>query len=103
MPTVSFEPELTLPSLGAEPVSQCFVVSMPVPVPVALSELEPVEYGCGDARMTGYFARGNSGKAPLVVLGHEAMGVTPLIKSRAAQMVSYGYSAFVMDLYGAEN
>jgi dienelactone hydrolase len=70
---------------------------------MAPNKLLPVGYVCEDTWLTGYYCRSDSDDSPLVILAHEAMGVTTLIKSRAERLTKLGYSAFALDLYGAED
>jgi dienelactone hydrolase len=63
--------------------------------------LRTIEYRSGDARLTGYLAEPEgTGKAPGILVAHEAIGVNAHVKSRARRLAEHGYMAFALDLYG---
>ncbi|MFM0348191.1 dienelactone hydrolase family protein [Paraburkholderia sp. RL17-347-BIC-D] len=64
---------------------------------------QTIDYFHADLRMTGYLADGSdaSGKAPGVLLAHEAPGLSVLMHQRADALAELGYVAFALDLHGS--
>jgi dienelactone hydrolase len=65
---------------------------------------ETVTYRVGDTALQGYLAYDDtvSTKRPAILIFHEWWGITDYTRSRAEQLASLGYVAFVADLYGTD-
>jgi dienelactone hydrolase len=63
--------------------------------------LEPVSYRVGAQEFTGWLADGsNGGKAPGILIVHEAGGLADHTKERARMLGELGFVAFAADLFG---
>ena len=52
-------------------------------------------------RLTGFLADGaGSGRAPGILVAHEAPGIGEHVKHRASMLAERGYVAFALDMYG---
>jgi dienelactone hydrolase len=66
-------------------------------------DLQPIGYEASGRTYTGFLADGSGGgRAPGMLLIHEAGGLTDHIKARAARLAEAGYIAFAMDLFGPD-
>jgi dienelactone hydrolase len=65
--------------------------------------LERIDYADGETRLTGWFAApAGDGRAPGILVAHEAPGVGAHVKTVAERLAEAGYAAFALDLYGGE-
>ena len=63
-----------------------------------------VPYTSGGAELRGYLVDGaKGGKAPAVLVAHEAIGINDHIRRRTHQFAAMGYVALALDLYGASD
>jgi dienelactone hydrolase len=63
--------------------------------------LQPVSYSVGTRDFTGWLADGSQGgKAPAILVAHEAGGLASHTRERAAMLAELGYVAFATDLFG---
>jgi dienelactone hydrolase len=61
-------------------------------------------YTVDGCRLSGFLVDGvRSGKAPGILVAHEAPGLTGHVKERAQMLAERGYIAFALDMYGATN
>ncbi len=70
--------------------------------PAAAKAGETVTYKDGDTVLEGYVAKpaNTTGKAPVVMIAHQWMGLTANEKMRADMLAQQGYIAFAIDMYG---
>jgi dienelactone hydrolase len=82
-------------------VGALLALSIASPALAAIKE-EPVTYKDGEATMKGFIVYDDAkqGKRPGVIIVHEWWGITKHIHAEARRMASWGYTAFIVDMYG---
>ncbi|MEW9856824.1 dienelactone hydrolase family protein [Novosphingobium sp. M1R2S20] len=65
-----------------------------------MSELEPLSYADGEARLTGWLARPDNQARAAIVVFPTIANKTPVVERRALMLADRGYLAMIADFYG---
>jgi dienelactone hydrolase len=82
-------------------IAALLALSIASPALAAIKE-ESVTYKDGETTMKGFivYDDASQGKRPGVIIVHEWWGITNHIHAEARRMASWGYTAFIADMYG---